>query len=108
MAWILPSPILYGRARSTRRPPPALPRRCATRVRSAIMATYDPDGRIVFSKEEKEVLQARASAAGITLEQQIKLLLVRGLPVQDSSGNLYTLSVDLDLLHGQSEGRHAS
>ncbi len=62
------------------------------------MPTYDPTGRITFSRQEKESLQAQANAAGISLAQQIKLLLVRGLPVTDDNGDRYIVGVDLSQL----------
>ncbi len=65
------------------------------------MPSYDPHGRITFSKEEREQLQAQAAAAGITLAQQVKLLLVRGLEVVDDKGDRYVVGVDLSRLDQQ-------
>lgn len=44
-------------------------------------------GVIIFSPEEKERLQALAARAGITVAQQIRLLLVRGLEAVDEQGD---------------------
>ncbi|GAC1437188.1 MAG: hypothetical protein NVSMB65_11410 [Chloroflexota bacterium] len=67
------------------------------------MPIYYPSGRIVFSKEEKDALRARADAAGMSLEQHIRLLLVRGLPAVSENGEPCVLSLDLSRVRRDNE-----
>jgi hypothetical protein len=53
-------------------------------------------GVIIFSSEEKQQLQAQAARAGITVAQQVRLLLLRGLEVVDEEGETVIVRANLD------------